>query len=71
MNIIIEKQVAVSYMMGVLEDEDNYSTPKQVLADTHITGNISIVTDPDVSPTVTTSVLTQAKIGLLATLEKN
>ena len=58
-------------MMGGLEDEDNYSTPKQVLADTYITGNISIVTDPDVSPTVTTAVLTQAKIGLLSTLEKN
>ena len=71
MSIIIEKQVAISYMMGGLEDEENYATPKQVLADTYITSNISIATEPDVSPTVTTAVLTQDKIGLLATLEKN
>ena len=71
MKIIIQNLVGPTAMAGILEDEDNESIPTQVPATTPITGNISTVSKPDVSPTTSTAALLEAGIGLPATMEKN
>ena len=71
MKIIIQNLVGPTAMAGILEDEDNESIPTQVPATTPIAGNISTVSEPDVSPTIPTAALVEASIMLLETPEKN
>ena len=58
-------------MAGGSEDEYNVDVHTKLPATPSITGNISTVPDPYVSPTMPTIVLLEAKIGLPANPEQN
>ena len=68
---MIKKRVCVAAMVGRLENKNNVAILTKFPTTASITGNISTVTEPDVSLTMLTAALTQVEIGLPATPKQN
>ena len=61
----------ITYVAGISEDEENTAIPAKVPDTPSITGNISTVTGPNVSPKIPTAAGMGAKNVLTTALYKN